>query len=52
MRPYESSWTLIEGNGNWTQGQLRKDEDYLRGVRKAQKLLQNLAWSHGESAAK
>ena len=36
----EGSDTLLEGNGGWAQGQLRKDEDYLRGVRKAQELLQ------------
>lgn len=38
----EGSETLLEGNGGWAQGQLRKEEDYLRGVRKAQALLQNV----------
>lgn len=26
----EGSDTLLEGNGGWAQGQLRKNEDYLR----------------------
>lgn len=34
------SSTLLEGNGEWAQGQLRKEEAYQTGVAEAQALLQ------------
>lgn len=35
------SETMLEGNGGWAQGQLRNEDEYLKGKLRAEAILQN-----------
>lgn len=36
-----SATTMLEGNGSWAQGELRKEKQYREGAKKAKSLLAN-----------